>query len=41
MKWNKQLSLAISLLVLAGQTVAEERFFFDMPRDWAKYSGSE
>ena len=35
MKWNKQLFLAICLLILSGQTVAEERFFFDMPRGWA------
>ena len=35
MKWNKQLILAAGLLVLVGQTIAEERFFFDMPRGWA------
>ena len=35
MKWNKQLVLVVGLLFFAGQSIAEERFFFDMPRDWA------
>ena len=39
MKWNKQLVLVVGLLVLVGETIAEERFFFDMPRGWAAIKG--